>query len=294
MNTEPLDPRFDTPPLPIETLWRLVMPLRLWHRPRLLGLENVSVNKPTLFVGNHTLFGLLDGPLLGLALYRQSGVHFRVLADRIHFQIPGWGSALRRLGCVEGSRETCADLMRAGQHLLVYPGGWREVAKRRGEAYQLLWKQRTGFVRMAIQEGYSLTPVASVGPEECYDILLDGDDVMTSPLGRLLRRSGLAERFLRDGDTLLPLARGLGPTPFPRPERFYFSFGAPIGTQALEGKHDDPETLFAIRNQVATSLRTQIQQMQALRRRDRRGGLWAELRALAQGSGASAPAAAVA
>jgi hypothetical protein len=35
--------------------------------------------------------------------------------------------------------------------VLVYPGGGREVAKRKGEKYQLLWKERVGFARLAIE-----------------------------------------------------------------------------------------------------------------------------------------------
>ena len=50
--------------------------------------------------------------------------------------------------------------------MLVFPGSGREVTKRKGEAYKVIWKERTGFARMAIEHGYPITPFASVGPEE--------------------------------------------------------------------------------------------------------------------------------
>jgi 1-acyl-sn-glycerol-3-phosphate acyltransferase len=47
-------------------------------------------------------------------------------------------------------------MMEAGETLLVYPGGGREVTKGRGTNYKLLWEGRTGFVRMAIKHGVLL------------------------------------------------------------------------------------------------------------------------------------------
>jgi hypothetical protein len=38
--------------------------------------------------------------------------------------------------------------------VLVFPGGGREVTKRKGEAHKVIWKERTGFARMAIEHGY--------------------------------------------------------------------------------------------------------------------------------------------
>ena len=50
--------------------------------------------------------------------------------------------------------------------------------RRKGEAYRLVWKQRTGFARLAIEHGYDIIPFGSVGPDEAFDILFDANDVM--------------------------------------------------------------------------------------------------------------------
>lgn len=45
---------------------------------------------------------------------------------------------------VLGTPENCAALMQAGQSILVFPGGGREVMRRKGEAYRLIWKRCRG------------------------------------------------------------------------------------------------------------------------------------------------------
>lgn len=264
------DPRnvLDFQPPPAQTLWRLVAPLRAYHRPRYFGLENIDPQRPTLLVGNHTIFGVLDLPHLVSGIYSERGVFVRGLGDRLHFQIPGWGRLLERLGAVVGTRENCAQLMRGGAHILVFPGGGREVAKRKGETYKLIWKERTGFARMAIEHGYAITPFASVGPEDCYDILVDANDVMQSPLGKFMARTGITKNLLRDGDAIFPIARGLGFTMIPRPERFYFSFGPPIDARRFAGQHDDPEALQTLRAEVRDAVEASIAKLLAFRDKD--------------------------
>src|SRR5690606_15872458 len=104
----------------------LTGPSRAYFRPRFRGLEHLSPGRPALLVGNHTLLGLLDAPLLVAEIYRARGIWLRALGDRIHFKLPGWSHMLRRYGVVVGSRESCAALMRQGHHVLVFPGGGRE------------------------------------------------------------------------------------------------------------------------------------------------------------------------
>lgn len=270
------DPLAFRPP-PTELLWRLSAPLRAYHRPRIFGLDHIAADRPSLLVGNHTIYGILDVPHLALAIYRRHGVFLRSLGDHLHFQIPGWGDLLKSFGTVVGTRENCAKLMQSGQHILVFPGGGREVAKRKGEAYKLIWKERTGFVRMAIAHSYPITPFASVGPEDCYDIVVDANDVMRSPLGTFLDRAGITKRFLRDGEVIMPLSRGLGFTLLPRPERFYFSIGEPIDTRRYAGRQDDPEALRALREEVRHSVENQIARLMQVRARDPRRSLLGSL-----------------
>lgn len=95
--------------------------------------------------------------------------------------------------------------MRRGELVMVFPGGAREVNKRKNERYKLVWKNRLGFARLAIQHGYPIVPFASVGAEHGIDIVLDNESPLLAPV------QFLAEKLLgtKDGPALV---RGVGLT----------------------------------------------------------------------------------
>ena len=256
-------------PIKPEEMRRLFNVARAYFNPEFLGLWELNLEEPALWVGNHTLFGLTDAPLMIEHLYTQYGVLLRGLGDRGHFSVPYWGDFVVRNGMVLGSPENCSALMKAGAHVLVFPGGGREVMRRKGEAYRLVWKRRTGFARMAIEHGYDIIPFGSVGPDEAFDIMFDANDVMASPLWkRLAERFQLAGRT-RGGDMIPPIVRGIGPTLIPRPQRYYFGFGSRISTKRLKGKAGNAQKLWALRERVAHAIEGQIERLLAYREEDR-------------------------
>ncbi len=243
--------------------------LRWYYAPEFLHFERVSRSRPALFVGNHSVYNVFDAMLLTDELRRKKGIFLRPLADRLHFAIPLWRDLVEAQGAVLGTRENCADLMGRGENILVFPGGAREVFKRKGEAYRLIWKERYGFVHLAIEHGYRIMPYATVGAEESLDVLLDAGDYLRTPVGRYLKSSGIADRFLRGGEELPPVVRGIGLTAVPRPEKMYFVMGRPIDTHPYRGRHDDPATLRRVRSRVASQLSKLIAEGTARRARDR-------------------------
>jgi 1-acyl-sn-glycerol-3-phosphate acyltransferase len=246
--------------------------LRWYFSPQYLHLDRVEAKRPTLFVGNHSVFGVLDVLLFADALYRERGISLRMLADRNHFKIPVWQNFVVQTGAVLGSRANCAALMRRGEHVLVFPGGAREVFKHKGEAYRLIWKERFGFVKLAVEHGYTITPYATVGAEEAFDVLLDSTDYMKTPLGRVLKSTGVADRYLRGGEEFPPLVRGLGLSMIPRPEKLYFSLGTPIETSRYRGQVGDPLVLKRVRDRVGRSLTRLIAELREYRAQDTEPG----------------------
>jgi 1-acyl-sn-glycerol-3-phosphate acyltransferase len=263
-------PKLQTPPA-VRLRWGN-RALRWYFAPEYLHLDRADPDRPTLFVGNHSVFGVLDVLLFADSLYRQRGITLRMLADRNHFKIPLWRDFVVQTGAVHGTRANCAALMRRGEHLLVFPGGAREVFKHKGEAYRLIWKERYGFVRLAIEHGYSITPYATVGAEEAFDVLLDSSDYMNTPVGRFLKRRGIADRYLRGGEEFPPVVRGLGLTMIPRPEKLYFSIGRPIETARYRDEARNPQRLRRVRDRVSRSLVQLIAELRALQARDTRPG----------------------
>lgn len=252
-----------------EDLVRLMGPVRRLLSPVTIGLEHVPREGPVLLVGNHTVFGLIDIPMLALEILHETGRRVRGLGDHNHFAIPVWRDLLIRLGAVRGTREECARLFREGHAVLVYPGGGREVMKRKNEAYRLIWKERIGFARLAIEHGVPIVPVAAVGVEDMFEIISDAEDLLRSPVGDLLRSLGVTEQhWFRHGEIIPPLARGKGPLGLPRIERQYFWVGEPIDVTRWAGCHEDPEACFALRSEVKSALEGQIARLRELQAAD--------------------------
>ncbi|WP_348720416.1 lysophospholipid acyltransferase family protein [uncultured Alcanivorax sp.] len=256
----------DFRPPSLRTMARVTALQRRYFAATLEGAENVDPQRPGLFVGNHALMGVLDSPLFVYELYRQTGVFPRSLGDHFHFPTPVWGKLVTRFGAVPGTRENCRRLMESGQHVLVFPGGAREVAKRRDEINKLVWKKRTGFVYMAIEQGFDIIPFASLGCDEAYDIVYDGDDFANGWLGKRLLGNDKVNSLMRGGDLFMPLVKGIGPTLLPKAEPFHFFIGKPIPTAHLQGQENDPAVLWQLREQVSDAITGMLSSMDEARK----------------------------
>lgn len=260
-------PEIDVPPRPadeeIDRLAALLKPLALVTQPKVYGIENVPESH-ALLVGNHTIYGFLDLPFMMAGLWKERGIPVRGLGDHGHYAIPVWRDLLARCGMVRGTRANCAELMRRGENVLVFPGGAREVNKRKGEKYTLIWKERVGFARLAIRHGTAIVPFAAVGAEEMLDIVLDSESPLLAPLASVADKVGLR---------LPALVRGVGPTWLPKPERLYFWFGEPIPTEEHMGRHEDDAVVRAVRDEVKAAVEGGMEFLLAERERDPRRGL---------------------
>lgn len=260
---ESFDPSF------VEELDHRIQPLKRLLSPVSIGTEHVPRTGPVLLTGNHSIYGLVDIPMLGVEIYEKTGRAVRGLADHIHFELPVWRDLLLKIGAVRGTRDACARLFESGEAVLVFPGGGREVMKHKRERYRLIWKERIGFARLAIQHSVPIVPFASVGVEDMFEIVVDADDILRSPVGDLLRALGVTEQpWFRHGEVLPPIARGRGPGAFPRLERQYFLFGEPISTERYAGRHEDRDACFALRDQVKAAIESQIEALRAVREAD--------------------------
>lgn len=239
----------------------LLEPWRKITRPVFVGLHRIPAERPLLFVGNHTLFGMLDVPLLFGELLERHDIFLRALGDHAHFAVPLWGDFLKRFGVVDGNRDNCAALMQAGEAILVFPGGAREVAKRKGEQYRLIWKDRLGFARMALRHRCTIVPFAAVGADDAFDIVKDAGDFFATPIGKLARKLGLREDFVP------PITRGFAGTPLPKPERYYFHVGEPIPTAGYDGRDDD-EPAREVRDRTRGAIEGGIAELLAIRAND--------------------------
>ena len=188
---EMTDPPAEIPELPadrwIDRLVSLLEPLNRVTRPRLYGVEHLPA-EGSLLVGNHTIYGFLDLPFMMAEIWKHRRLAVRGLGEHAHYAVPIWRELLTVGGMVRGTRDNVRALMREGQTIVVFPGGSREVNKRRGQQYQLLWRERIGFARLAIEQGYPIVPFAAVGADEMLDVIVDQNTPIYGHFARLYEK----------------------------------------------------------------------------------------------------------
>ena len=239
----------------LELGYRLIK--RLFN-PMILGAENIP-DRPCLFVGNHSLFAL-DGWVLGPLMLKELNRFPRGLGDKFLFANAGVGDFILKRGTVMGHPEVCSALMKAGEDLLVFPGGAHEAVKPASLRYELQWKERYGFVKLAAKHGYTIMPFGLVGPDEFYGHLMEGRDIPDSALGTVLKRLGLLSEETRS-DVLPPVPMGALGTFLPKPQRCYLGFGEPINLARYEGRTPTRKEQQAIRAAVAEQIETQLAEL---------------------------------
>jgi 1-acyl-sn-glycerol-3-phosphate acyltransferase len=248
-------------------------PLRAWTSPKFYGLDNIPEGA-ALLVGNHTLYGGIDVPLLAEEVLRTRGRIMRGLAENVLIGTPGVRQLIQRFGSVRGTRANCRALFDNDDLVLVFPGGGREAVRRKNEKYVLKWDGRTGFARMAIEAGVPILPTAMIGIDDALDIVMDADHPVLKPV------KAIAERFGARWELAPPLVRGVGPTAIPRPERFYFSIGEPIETKVWQDNPDIDAAAAELSLLVRKAVEEEINFLLTERDRDPGRSLWGRLRGL--------------
>jgi 1-acyl-sn-glycerol-3-phosphate acyltransferase len=241
--------------LELELSYRVIK--RLFN-PMVLGAENIP-DRPCLFVGNHSLFAL-DGWVMGPLMLKELNRFPRGLGDKFLFANASVGDFILKRGAVMGHPEVCSALMEAGEDLIVFPGGAHESVKPASMKYELQWKERYGFVKLAARHGYTIMPFGLVGPDEFYGHLMEGQDLPDSRLGGLLKRLGLLSADTRS-DMLPPIPVGALGSFLPKPQRCYLGFGEPIDLARFKGRTPTKKEQKAIRAQVAEQIETQLTEL---------------------------------
>lgn len=225
-----------------------------WWRIDVTGLERVP-EAPALLVANRA--GLLpwDGLMIADVVEEDTGGR-----DRPRFLVADWlitrpfaQPLLARLGGVRACPENAARLLRDGRSVVAFPEGLKGAAKVFRERYRLQRFGRGGVVRLALEAGVPLVPVAVIGAEEVHPLLFRAETVA--------RVAGLP--FL----PVTPTFPWLGPLgAIPLPSKWSITFGEPLETAPLGAKAASDELLVA---RLTDELRREVQRMvdAGLRRR---------------------------
>ena len=202
--------------------------LRIYHRHKVIGMEHIPTKGPALLVVNHRL-ATYDIMMLGFAIFEQTGRLARALADRLIFQLAPLRRIVVALGGVEGAPDAASNLLRAGELVMVAPGGMREALRPSQKRYTTSWEGRLGFARLAI--GAQVPVVVAACPA--------ADDLYT------LYDNRLTNFVLRNFHFPIPLVRGIGPTLVPRRYPLTHTISAPIQPPQAAPSDTDAARAFA-------------------------------------------------
>jgi 1-acyl-sn-glycerol-3-phosphate acyltransferase len=208
-----------------KTYYSLAYHIFRYFRPTISGAENIPPGR-VLIVANHSGQLPFDGLVIAVACLLQASPPrlVRAMAERWFPTLPFVNEAFSRSGVVLGDPINCRNLLEAENAILVFPEGARGSGKTWDHRYRLVPFGR-GFMRLALQVGAPIVPVAVVGGEESIISLYD-----VKPLARLLKMPYFPV------PALLPL---LGPLAYlPLPVRFHVRFGEPL---RFEGPFDDED-----------------------------------------------------
>jgi hypothetical protein len=153
-------------------------------------------------------------------------------------------------------------------------GGGREVAKLRGEQYQLFWRRGADFVRLAAATDALVVPFGAVGADDAFDLHMDTQEVLADPLLGPASRALVARVLGPDAapdEAIFPITRlpgSLVPSPLPVSNlgRVYFQFAPPLDTRSVSRR--DRAACAALGADTKAAVEAAILDLLAFRARD--------------------------
>lgn len=220
---------------------------RHYWRVDVAGIEELPSDRPVLMVANRSGIlpydGLMISHVVAESISEQRRPRFMV-ADWL-ITLPFVQPYLARLGGVRACRENADRLLRTGRSVVAFPEGLKGAGKVFRQRYQLKRFGRGGVVRVALEVGVPLVPVAVIGAEEAHPVLFK--------METLARSVGVS--FIPVTPTF-PLLGPLGLLPLP--SKWSIRFGTPIETEQL-GAEAAGDALLVSR--MTEELRSEIQGM---------------------------------
>lgn len=205
---------YDPGYLPI-VAWPAYLLYRYYFRVQTSGIENLPTGR-CLLIANHSGQLPFDAIMIGATVFdhtepprvmRSMVDHFVPTTPFVSYLFPRWGQ-------IVGTPENARLLLDRDELLSVFPEGTRGLNKTFDKRYQLQ-SFGTGFMRLAMETGAPIVPVAVVGAEEQAPSFYNARGI-----GKLL---GFPAFPITPTNPLIP---GLGMLPYP--SRYHIRFGEPL------------------------------------------------------------------
>jgi 1-acyl-sn-glycerol-3-phosphate acyltransferase len=225
---------------------------RHYFRAEAHGIENVPAAGRVILVANHSGQLPFDGLVIASACFLEP-TQPRLVRAMVEFFVPTVPFAsylFSRWGQITGTPENCRRLLSAEEAVLVFPEGARGISKPFSKRYQLADFGK-GFMRLALETGAPIVPVAVIGAEE------QAPAVNVKPLAKLLGMPSFP---------IVPYPPFIAPVPLPVKYRLYF--GEPM---TFTGDPDDDDEVL---DDKVKTVRNRIQSMIHLGLREREHVFW--------------------
>lgn len=129
---------------------------RIYHGYEVVGLENIPLEGPALIVYYHGAIPI-DMYYLNSRMLLQRDQLIYTIGDRFLFKLPGWGTISEAFHISPGTVQSCVNILKDGNLLAISPGGVYE-AQFGDNYYELLWRNRIGFAKVALEAKAPIIP----------------------------------------------------------------------------------------------------------------------------------------
>src|SRR3989440_6911212 len=147
-----------------------------WFRMEVEGFENLP-EPPVLLIGIHSGAPFVwDAWTVGIHWWRHFGEE-RVLHGTAHDALmaaPVVGSYFRKMGVLPAAQDSMSAALAAGHDVAVWPGGEVDSLRPWVKRDEAILGGRKGFIRLAINAGVPIVPIATVGGPDSMPVLARG------------------------------------------------------------------------------------------------------------------------
>jgi 1-acyl-sn-glycerol-3-phosphate acyltransferase len=220
------------------------------------NMERVP-KSPALLIGNHS-GGIItpDTSAVYAAWYRTRGFEDPLMGlafDGI-YAVPGWRELMRKIGQMPASMDNAEAALSDGCSVLLYPGGAYEVFRPWRDRNRIVFKDRKGFIRLALKTGVPVVPVVGHGGHETTIILTRGERLAKLLSLDKVRMDGAPLLFQLPWGISTPATPGL-----PLPAKITVQVCAPLdwsrfGPEAA----DDPEVLEQCYEEITSTMQSTL------------------------------------
>lgn len=140
---------------------------RYYFRVQVFGIQNVPATGPAILVSNHSGGVPADGGMIVASMFFEHDPprHVHGMVEKFAQNWPVVSPVFSKVGQFPGLPDNAIRILESGRLLMVFPEGAKGLGKLYRDRYHLE-RFGMGFMRIALQTGAPIIPMAFVGGEE--------------------------------------------------------------------------------------------------------------------------------